>query len=86
MSGKCFSIGNWVIELREEWSQLWTKCNWYTITPVSVELEDDRLLGAAEASLALLGFSVRVRWNHTATQYMAELERRIDEIREREDA
>ena len=86
MSGKCFSIGNWVIELSEEWSQLWTKCNWYTITPVSVEFEDDRLLGAVEASLALLGFSFRVRWNHTVTEYMAELERRVDEIREREDA
>lgn len=86
MSGKCFSIGNWVIEVREEWSQLWTKCSWYTITPVSVEFEDDRLLGAVEASLTLVGFSVRVRWTHTITAYMSELARRVDEIQEKEDA
>lgn len=46
----------------EEWSQIWSRCNWYTFTPISMEFENDVHMGKAEAVVMFFGLGFRVAW------------------------
>ena len=72
--------GNWVFDPWQEWSQIAGGCNWYTITPIHIEFEWDKMLGGVEMTVVLLGLGVRVRWNYMKTEMMEEVERRRDEV------
>jgi hypothetical protein len=75
-----FEKGQWLFEFHEEWSQLVSKYNWYTCTLCRIEFENDAILGAYEATAILIGIGLRVRWNHTRTETMDEIERRVAEL------
>jgi len=61
----------------QEWSQFWQRCNWYTFHPLMIEVEDDRALGAVEATVSILGLGFRVRLNFRETDMTRRLQ---DEI------
>ena len=61
------SRDNWIISGWQEWSQLLGGYNWYTFTPIKLEFEWDKIFGAVEFTVILLGFGVRVRWIYTET-------------------
>lgn len=46
----------------EEWSQLRGGCNWYTITPIHVELEWEKYTDRVEAAFTLLGIGVKISY------------------------
>lgn len=69
----------WIIDPIEQWSQLWTGCNWYDFTPLSLEFEWDKIFGAAEASIIVLGLGCRIRWTYSETPDS----RRVKDIAER---
>lgn len=75
-----FERGNWLVDLTEDYSQLFSECNWYTYRFINVEFENEAMLGGYELSIALLGFGLRVRWNHTETDTMREIRDRVAEI------
>lgn len=74
-------IGRWLIDLTEDYSQFFDACHWYTYRVAHIEFERDVVLGGWEASIALLGLGIRVRWNHTETDALREVRRRMDEIK-----
>jgi hypothetical protein len=71
----------WIIDPIEEWSQLWTGCNWYNITPLALEFEWDKIFGAVEARFVLVGVGIRFRWTYAETEEAQNLKRRADRIR-----
>lgn len=71
----------WYIDWIEEWSQFFSACNWYTFHPIYIEFEDDRMMGAVEATLIVLGVGCRVRWNHTITEKAADILGSVEEIK-----
>lgn len=64
----------------EEWSQLFTKCNWYTFNFLNIELEDDRIMGGVEVTVIMLGLGVRVRWNYKVTKDVSSIKEQVDKI------
>lgn len=64
---------NWILEGWQEWSQLLGGCNWYTFTPVKFEFEWDRMFGALELTVILLGLGARVRWTYAETEKAREI-------------
>lgn len=58
----------WFVEWIEEWSQFLEPCNWRTFHVAFIELEDDRSMGAVEATLILFGLGIRWRWNYIRTE------------------
>lgn len=74
------SKDDWIFEAWEEWSQIAGGCNWYTITPIHIEFEWDKMLGGIEAKVVILGVGMRVRWNYTMTEHMENILRRNAEI------
>ena len=73
----CFESGNWLLQPIEEWSQFWQSCNWYTIHPINIELENDESMGGFEITVIVLGIGLRWRWNYTVTEQMAKI---LDDI------
>jgi hypothetical protein len=65
----------------EEWSQFFQQCNWRTFHFTQFEVEDDRSLGAIEATLILLGLGFRVRWNYKTTVFVAQLQQQVDDVK-----
>lgn len=63
-----FDRGRWFIEIIEQWSQFFQRCNWWTFNPVLIEVDDERFLGALEGRIILLGLGIRVRWTYTETE------------------
>lgn len=45
----------WDFYWLEEWSQLWSSCNWYDITPIKIQFEFDRVMGDIEFTFMILG-------------------------------
>lgn len=74
-------FGCLLVSLISEWDQVGSDYNWRTFHPVMIEVEDDRMLGAAEATLTLLGFGVRVRWTYTETDELREIKRTVDDVK-----
>jgi hypothetical protein len=70
-------IFNWI----EEWSQFFHRCNWRTFHFAHFEVEDDRILGAIEATLILLGLGFQVRWNYKTTEFAAHLRQLHDDVK-----
>lgn len=53
---------NVFIHTENEWSQLFSKYNWYEITPISVSFEyDKQMTGGYELRVIILGFGFRFR-------------------------
>lgn len=77
-----FERGRLLVQFIEQWSQLFTRRNWYTFHLVMIEFEDDAHMGGVEATIIVLGLGLRVRWNHTETEEVIELKRRIEEVEE----
>lgn len=71
----------WFIDWIEEWSQFRGGCNWYTFHPIQIEVEDDRMMGGVEATVILLGFGLRVRWNYTVTERAAGILQQVEDIK-----
>lgn len=68
------------IEWREEWSQFFTPCNWRTFHPAFIEFEDDRMMGAVECTIIILGLGFRLRWNYAITRQVADVQQSIKDI------
>lgn len=68
-----YEFGNWLVQPVFDWSQIRSGYNWRTFRLIMVEVEDDRMFGAVEATVVLLGFGLRVRWTHTLTDKMEDL-------------
>lgn len=68
------------VELREEWSQFFTACNWRTFHPILIEVEDDRILGGVEATIVILGVGFRARWNYAETDEVKNMKAAVDAI------
>jgi len=71
----------WIIDPIEEWSQLWTACNWYNITPIRMDFEWDKIFGAVEVSFVLLGVGCRLRWTYAETEEARSLRDTVARIR-----
>lgn len=71
---------DWIFEPIFEWSQLWQRCNWYTFTPIKLEVEDDRHMGSVEATAILLGIGFRVRLNWRETETTREIARQVSKL------
>lgn len=74
-----WDIGSISIEVWEEWSQFFERCNWRTFRLVLVDIEDDKLFGAFETTITLVGIGLRLRWTHTRTKVADDLGRRLNE-------
>lgn len=72
--------GNWLLALMEDYSQFFEPCNWRTFRFCHIEAEDDTMLGAFEITVVILGLGARVRWNHTRTETLEDIEREKDRI------
>lgn len=57
---KTFEIGRVLIDLTNEWCQVFGKYNWYTLKFVNLEIEWDKYCGSLEFMIAFLGFGLRV--------------------------
>lgn len=74
-------IGPVIFQFIEEWSQFFQPCNWRTFHPVMFEAEDDGLLGGFEVTAILMGLGLRVRWDHSKTEFKDEILKRAEDIR-----
>ena len=50
-----------IFEFHEDWSQFFHDCNWRTFDFIKFQVEDDRMFGAVEVSVKLLGVGFRFR-------------------------
>lgn len=66
---------NWI----EEWSQFFSKCNWYTFTAWKLEFEDDRCMGGLEATFIFMGLGARIRYNYKITEVVAGIKHHVAE-------
>lgn len=78
MSAKSEMFIEWI----EEWSQFLGGCNWYTFHFCQIEFEDDRMMGAVEATFVIMGLGFRWRWNFRETETTQELQRRMEGVKE----
>ena len=75
-----FEKGNFLFEFIEQYSQLFRIDNWYTFTFAFVEFENDKVMGALEFQVTLLGLGFRIRWNHTETETKKDIKEKIKNI------
>lgn len=74
-------FGRWLVEFKEDYSQLWKNCNWYTFHFVRIEIEDDSVMGGFEATAVLLGLGIRVAYTYDrGTEMRQEIRERMKEI------
>jgi hypothetical protein len=57
------------------------RCNWRTFHFAHFEMEDDKILGAIETTLILLGLGFQVRWNYKTTEFAAHLRQLHDDVK-----
>lgn len=55
---------NSFIELKNEWSQLKGKYNWYSLTFIEFYVENETYTGGFEVMFMLLGLGFYFRWNY----------------------
>lgn len=65
----------------EEWSQFFSRCNWYTFHPIMFEIEDERSMGSIEATVIIIGLGFRVRWNYAQTEMVDDIIQKVSQIR-----
>lgn len=70
----------------EEWSQFFSRCNWYTFHPFMFEIEDERSMGGLEVTIIIMGLGFRVRWNYSQTEMVDDIIQKVSEIRKGGDA
>ncbi len=63
----------WYFDWTEDWSQLRPGFNWRTFRLVDIEFEDDRMMGALEATFVVFGIGGSVRWNYRLTEQAADI-------------
>ena len=68
------------VELHEDWSQLFQRCNWYTFRFADVQFEWDKHMGGIEASVILLGLGFRWRWNFAETEATKRIGKAVQDI------
>lgn len=69
-------------EFKNDWTQFRRGFNWRTFRLALFEVEDDRMFGAVEATVILLGLGVRVRWTYTITEVAQRLADDCERIKE----
>jgi hypothetical protein len=69
--------GNFILELENQWLQFTRKFNWWTFDFILLRVEDDKMLGAYELEVALLGFALRARWHVRDTEATKSLAEQI---------
>jgi hypothetical protein len=55
-----YEIKNVMFDFSCDWSNLWSKYNWYTFRLINIEMEWDRYCGSLEFMTAFLGFGLRI--------------------------
>ena len=76
-----FERGPWLIEFREDYSQFLQSCNWYIFRFVQCEFEHDAAMGGYEATIALLGVSVRLSYTYDSdTEIRQEIAERMKDL------
>lgn len=53
--------------------------NWRNFRFIELSVEDDRIMGAVEGVIALLGIGLRLRWTYTVTETVQYV---IDSVKE----
>lgn len=73
--------GNWLVEFREDYSQFFQSCNWYTFQVVQLEIENDAAMGNYEVTVALLGLGIRIAYTYDKdTEMRQELRERLADL------
>jgi hypothetical protein len=72
------------LEWIEQWSQLRPGYNWRTFQIIQIEVEDDRSMGGAEATVVLLGLGFRIRVNYAKTPMVDHIEEQVQRIKDGE--
>lgn len=71
---------HWLLELHNEWPQLWGKYNWYTWTIIHCHFEKENLAHGYEFELWLLGLGIRIRYNtDKSLEQFEEWEKEVEE-------
>ncbi len=70
----------WYIDWIEHYSQFFRKDNWYTFTPLWLEVENDWIMGNYELTLVILGLGFRITYHHSETETTREIKSNIDMI------
>lgn len=69
-----------IFESINEWKQLKGGFNWYTLTIINIEIENDYMHRAYEFLFILLGLGFRIRYNTKAsTEIYARYDRLVEE-------
>jgi hypothetical protein len=76
---------NFFLEFKNEWTQLVGKYNWYTVTFIQIEFENDLFTGGYEFVFILLGLGFRLRYNtkkfyELEAQWQKETDEAVDEM------
>ena len=80
-------IGNFIINVWQDWTDFFGKCNWYDFTLVNVSGEIAPYSGTIELVLGLVGFNLRVAYIYNVkSPVTTEIDRIIDEMEERENS
>ena len=66
-----------IFEFQEDWSQFSYDCNWRTVDLVKIEVEDDRMFGAWEITVKLMGVGFRFRHIYTETDEAKRIARQV---------
>jgi hypothetical protein len=51
-----------------DWADMVPGMNWRNFRFIELSVEDDRIMGAVEGVIALLGIGLRLRWTYTVTE------------------
>ncbi len=62
-----------LINILNEWRQLFSKYNWYTMTIINLYIENDAMMGAYDFEFVILGIGIRFRLNYKETETMKEI-------------
>lgn len=50
-----------------EWEQLIPRFNWYTVTPIEIQFEYDKMMQGLEFMIIIIGIGIRIRYNLPAS-------------------
>ena len=66
------------ITFTHQWHWLWTRQNWYDFTLIHLEVEDDKMFGNREITVALMGFRIHLLWHYQDTPTGERVARFVD--------
>ena len=58
-----FKEDRWVVDFINQYAQLFSPHNWYSMTLIQCEFENDSWTGGYEFVFILLGLGIRIRYN-----------------------